>query len=60
MTKEKKKAFDAVKMMREIRNQLQALYFTNPEGWHKELEKVRKSVPSVKHRAQEARHSARP
>ncbi len=46
-----KKPFDAVAMMREIRDKLSKKYLDNPESEKKDLEKIRKKYGiAVKHR----------
>ena len=42
MNKSKKKDFDAVKMMRSIRNQLSKRWMNHPDIMKKDLEKTRK------------------
>jgi hypothetical protein len=51
----KDKEFDAVKMMREIRDKLHEKYMTHPEEKEKDLERIRKKYAhlfQVKHAAQ--------
>ena len=46
--KTKDKKFDAVKMMRDIRNKLHQEYEKNPEKRHKDLERVRSKYMKIK------------
>jgi len=46
--KTKDKKFDAVKMMREIRNKLHQEYEKNPEKRHQDLERIRMKYMKLK------------
>ena len=46
--KTKEKDFDAIKMMRDIRNKLHQEYEANPEKRGKDLEKIRKKYMKAK------------
>ncbi|MCF8012277.1 MAG: hypothetical protein K9L56_13455 [Clostridiales bacterium] len=46
--KNKEKKFDAVKMMREIREKLHHEYEKNPEKRYKDLERIRKKYMNLK------------
>ena len=45
---EKKKKFDAVKMMREIREKLSEKYWKQPDLLKKEMQEIRDIIPSLK------------
>jgi len=45
----KTKTFDAVKFMRETRDELSIKYLKNPESQEKDLARIRKKISKLKH-----------
>ena len=56
--KTKEKKFDAVKMMREIRDGLSKIYSEHPEVEEKELEKIRKKYGIKRQKSAQAKYIA--